>query len=224
MKRHREESAFTLIELLIVIAIISILAALLIPAAKNVMSGAKASQCITNLRQLGTATLSYVADNDGRLPVVNSQGHDSGLVPKWWGMWYAPGANGLEDSLVGYLNGQEVMNKVAVCPENGKARPDSVPPLPTGYVYTANYNVMAPYHADPVVVRTIPAPSKIAYLLDATRGSVGPYGFAGWGPADPGSWAFASELHNGAMNVLWVDSHVSSEKKTSLKAENFSWQ
>lgn len=61
---------FTLIELLTVIAIIGILAAILIPVVGRVRDSAKASQCVSNLRQLGMATHSYAADNDDRFPPV----------------------------------------------------------------------------------------------------------------------------------------------------------
>ena len=67
MRRERE-SAFTLIELLTVIAIIGILAAILIPVVGSVRESARSSQCISNLRQIHTAFILYADDNEGRLP------------------------------------------------------------------------------------------------------------------------------------------------------------
>lgn len=58
--------AFTLIELLTVIAIIGILAAILIPVVGKVRSSAKAAQCVSNLRQIGQATFLYLNENDDR--------------------------------------------------------------------------------------------------------------------------------------------------------------
>lgn len=60
--------AFTLIELLTVIAIIGVLAAILIPTIGKVREMARASNTTSNLRQTGQALLSYVADNRDLLP------------------------------------------------------------------------------------------------------------------------------------------------------------
>jgi len=59
---------FTLIELLVVIGIIAILAALLIAAVSKVRSSGDIAKCASNLRQIGVATHSYIADNNGYLP------------------------------------------------------------------------------------------------------------------------------------------------------------
>jgi prepilin-type N-terminal cleavage/methylation domain-containing protein/prepilin-type processing-associated H-X9-DG protein len=60
--------AFTLIELLTVIAIIGILAAIIIPTVGAVRATAQASRCASNLRQLSTAFIVYTNDNKGYFP------------------------------------------------------------------------------------------------------------------------------------------------------------
>jgi prepilin-type N-terminal cleavage/methylation domain-containing protein len=59
--------AFTLIELLLVIAIIALLAALLMPALAAAQARGKRIACLGNLKQTATSFQMYTADNDGKL-------------------------------------------------------------------------------------------------------------------------------------------------------------
>lgn len=60
-------SAFTLIELLIVVAIIGILVGLTIPVVNNMKKKASGTKAISNFRAISAANLQYSADNDGQL-------------------------------------------------------------------------------------------------------------------------------------------------------------
>ncbi|MBI4027502.1 MAG: prepilin-type N-terminal cleavage/methylation domain-containing protein [Verrucomicrobia bacterium] len=75
--RNNRTAGFTLIELLVVVAIISILAALLMPALKNAKETAKSAVCISNLRQIGIGITQYAADNDDAVIPFSQAG-------TWW--------------------------------------------------------------------------------------------------------------------------------------------
>src|SRR6266700_172645 len=61
------QRGFTLIEVLVVIAIIVMLAAILIPSLNSALESAKATKDLSNLRQIGAATQMYMNDNNGVL-------------------------------------------------------------------------------------------------------------------------------------------------------------
>lgn len=63
-------TGFTLIELLVVIAIIAILAAILFPVFARAREKARMTTCLSNLKQMGLATMQYTQDYDEKYPAV----------------------------------------------------------------------------------------------------------------------------------------------------------
>lgn len=66
---HHRRRAFTLIELLTVIAIISILISILLPSLSGARQRARITKCQANLREIDNASLRYVGENDDIFPV-----------------------------------------------------------------------------------------------------------------------------------------------------------
>lgn len=73
--RHTCCNAFTLIELLTVIAIIGILAAIIIPTVGKVRQSARRAECASNLRQLHTAIMLHAQDEKDTLIAGQSNFH-----------------------------------------------------------------------------------------------------------------------------------------------------
>jgi prepilin-type N-terminal cleavage/methylation domain-containing protein/prepilin-type processing-associated H-X9-DG protein len=92
-RRTRSWHGFTLIELLVVIAVITILAALVMPALLGSLRQADSASCKSNLREFGQALLMYVNNNALFLPATG---------PPEWGFpyWY--------DSLTIYLKDERI--------------------------------------------------------------------------------------------------------------------
>lgn len=80
--RRRRDVAFTLVELLTVIGIIAVLAAILFPVFATVRGKARQAGCQSNLRQVGLAVQMYTQDYDGLLPYAKDASDKA--VPQIW--------------------------------------------------------------------------------------------------------------------------------------------
>ena len=67
-------SGFTLVEILVVLAIIAVLATLLMPMAQRMSASATAAKCSSNLREIGRGYALFSADNNGSVPYTWDQG------------------------------------------------------------------------------------------------------------------------------------------------------
>lgn len=82
---------FTLLELLVVLAIIAVLAAVLFPVVGRMMERGRTTKCTNHLQQIGAAALRYAAENEMQLPVTSHQ-RRSGY--KSWTVSLQPYASG----------------------------------------------------------------------------------------------------------------------------------
>ena len=100
---------FTLVELLVVISILSLLAALVMPATSRVRAYARRTQCLSNLGQLGKAVSLYADDHDHWYPCACSMPSSEPT----------PGLPGIHDLLVVHASPE-----IFECPDDKATEPD----------------------------------------------------------------------------------------------------
>src|SRR5579863_7141820 len=110
-KRRRAPRGFTLVEVLVVLAIIAILVALILPAVQRARESARRVDCLSHLRQIGLAIHSYYDSNNGRFflhhpfdaDVISNSGAADSFAEIYW-----------EDKLMPYIGSmQEADESVA---------------------------------------------------------------------------------------------------------------
>jgi prepilin-type N-terminal cleavage/methylation domain-containing protein/prepilin-type processing-associated H-X9-DG protein len=110
--------AFTLIELMVVIAIIGILAGLLLPAISRGKEKARSAACRNNMKQMSLAMIMYHGDFDDQFPAPGSSSK-YGPQPEDW-IWWHHGRDITNSSLARYIG--EFNAKIFTCPADSTAR------------------------------------------------------------------------------------------------------
>jgi prepilin-type N-terminal cleavage/methylation domain-containing protein/prepilin-type processing-associated H-X9-DG protein len=202
--------AFTLMELLAALAIMAILVAFLYPAIMSAADRSKSAKCLSNLKQLGTAIMSYTADNNGWMPAPKDNPY-SGSGERWVTL------------VKPYVGEQKGRNSILCCPAEKNQPPDDLAGqwhyLRTdAAVYSGDVPAPRRNLRRPLV--TLQKPSQTLILVDGTVWQF-PYSTAsglGWTTARVDlqksevteSVNLDFHRHKGIMNALYMDGHVSS--------------
>jgi prepilin-type processing-associated H-X9-DG protein len=152
-----------------VVAIIAILATLLVPIVGKSLRRARATQCTSNLRQIGVAIRLYSLDHDGHYPVGYADGSSGWPVDKQgdWTYWINEYLGGIRMTNWAWPNAVN-RSPVVTCPEAGANRGELVPG------YSAHPSILVDPAWDPasqypdqgVTSQPFKRPSDIVLMLD----------------------------------------------------------
>jgi prepilin-type N-terminal cleavage/methylation domain-containing protein/prepilin-type processing-associated H-X9-DG protein len=196
-KRRCSVAAFTLIELLTVIAIIGILAAIIIPVVGKVRSSARSTQCMSNIRQLGLGILIHAQSSRDQLP---------GLANPQWD--YAAISQFGSAGVVSY-------NAILKCPADEVVRSGANATWARSYTYNpALFNLSGQYGSvvdwgsncpsanTGIRLAALSAPARSVLLLERHEAT---------NVYNSGNWIAGASIydaHQGSMNLVYCDGHA----------------
>lgn len=164
------KAAFTLVELLVVIAVVGILAALLLPVLSRSRAKAMAIRCVSNLRQLTLATQMYTDDHEGALFRYRTGSSDGG--DGYWFGWLERGREGQRrfDAAQGALFPYLGHGGVELCPSLRYHLPAfKLKAAGAAYGYGYNLHLSRPLTEPPLRMSGLPCLSRIALFADAAQ-------------------------------------------------------
>ncbi|HMP82897.1 MAG TPA: type II secretion system protein [Verrucomicrobiota bacterium] len=197
MQKTIKRRGFTLIELLVVIAIVGVLASMLLPALGRAKSRAKATHCLSNLKQIGVCSHLYADDHEQSLPRSQHSGQS----------WV--------NSLQPYAGGKVLWR----CPSDDKTT------RPYSYAVNDYLTPPPPGQADYSTIGRIPSTSETMFMTECADkytfndhfhfaehndGNYSPFNYA---------QQVATERHLGSANHLFIDGHARALKWKLLQTE-----
>jgi prepilin-type N-terminal cleavage/methylation domain-containing protein/prepilin-type processing-associated H-X9-DG protein len=220
MRPTSRHAGFTLVELLVAIAIIGVLAGLIAPAVASALETANEVTCASNIRNLAVAVRTYASQHEGLLPTAEppklQMSEQSN--PRYWflnpALLEIMGTAVREDA-DGKVLGPPRQGTVLICPSHDDpcvSRPyasGKSAPRPFGLSYGMNGTfglAGRPDHVDQRYLSEFKKASETLLFADAWGRSHAP-GVVLYRGCVADHWAFR---HNGCANVAFLDGHVES--------------
>jgi prepilin-type processing-associated H-X9-DG protein/prepilin-type N-terminal cleavage/methylation domain-containing protein len=226
-----QPSGFSLAELLVVMGVVSVLAALLLPAVAQAKRKAHSTVCLNNQRQLATAFLLYCADYADTFPAPAASS-DVGAQPEdwiWWQITREPGGqpvmrNAQGSVLAPYLGGYRSSQFRCPSDKDALARETAWKEQMNREFYTYSYSLNA--HSEKGMAsyiskgRCVVRLNKLAFVVNPSQKIMlaEEKGSPDDGPGDvfidDGRWQPLgyplTSRHGGSANVAFPDGHVDS--------------
>jgi prepilin-type processing-associated H-X9-DG protein len=184
--------AFTLVEVLSTVGVISVLIAMLLPSLSRARAHANRTACLSNMRQLAVAFTLYLNDSGGRFPRPAQH-----LVPKaedW--IWHQPGRDPECGAIARYAS-RPFDARLYRCPSDDVAAHVSLPSLMLGapptrhaYSYSVNEYICRIWPNQTLRIGQVRNPSEKILLVDESAATI-----------DDGCWAWQPNQGAG-RNVL----------------------
>jgi len=147
-----EARGFTLVETLVVIAIIVLLAAMLFPVYETVTKRAERAVCLTNIRNIGLATRIYADDYDGRCVPARISTSYSGFYGTCWELLLQP-----------YLRSELIL----LCPSDSMPQP-TAGSISVKHSYGINYDIalIGGYNGNSALLSEVDYPAETILFFE----------------------------------------------------------
>ena len=221
---NSDRGAFTLVELLVVVAVIALLSALAFSALRSAIETSRRATCAGNLKTLAIGVLGYAGENNGCLPY--SLGNDRipgapASAPWFWAAGDYIGSKYTRAQEIDYWSKQKIFRGLPssfYCPS---AKRETSNTTPYDISYGINRQLVDNYQNDspPTQMRVIsvPRPSRMVLLADSMS----------YSERNVNAWRVAngtvSKRHGTVANVAWLDGHVSREPLAELATNASYW-
>jgi prepilin-type N-terminal cleavage/methylation domain-containing protein/prepilin-type processing-associated H-X9-DG protein len=204
-----KQKAFTLVEMLVVVAIIGILAGLLLPALAKGKMRAQQIQCVSNLKQIGVAFHSFLHDHNSLLPMEVST-NDGGTLEYVYASYAMGGQFYFQYRHFQALSNELAMPAVLVCPSDRDR-------LVASNFYDFN-NLNVSYFVGANADYSLPN-SMLAGDRNLTNGVFGSQTIVRLQNGNGVYWT--GEMHQFRGNILYADGRVEELNSSSLALAGF---